>query len=378
MMLASVLAIIMMGAPAAWADGPVAPAPVFEQIGTPHTFKGAPGVYELVFEARRGPSPFDRIALHRIMRGRTPPTHPQLVMFYLPGTNMNGQAAPDDPRYSLPLYLAMHGVDFWALDYRTHFIPSTTPQAEMAELKSWTNELFESDIDAAARFLRKATGRDRIFISGFSRGVNFAYLYAALHPEPVAGLVLFDGSVGRGRSGSPLPDVYATDVGGKHLTWEKRSVLLQLVIENPEAPAPISKYKDVTENLEHVVYDSGSFGGKGGLANPFGGFADATVLARVLLRYDRYWPIVQDYEDSFTPGLTRDLHNSKVPVLVFSSTNISRDWPERVASSASSTGSGDVTMKTLKGWGHLDVICGTHAENEVFAPTLEWLRRHRK
>jgi pimeloyl-ACP methyl ester carboxylesterase len=291
---------------------------------------------------------------------------------------MNGQVAPDDPRYSLPAYLATHGVDFWALDYRTHFIPPTTRQADLAELKSWTNELFESDIDVAARFVRATTGHDRIFVSGFSRGVEFAYLYTAMHPDRVAGLVLFDGSVGRGRSGSPAANIYATDVGGRHLTWEKRATLLKLVIKNPKAPAPISKYKDASENLEHVVYDSGSFGGKGGLANPFGGFADTTVLARVLLQYDRYWPIAQDYEHSFTPALMRDLHNSNVPVLAFSSTNIARDWPGRVAGSASSTGSGDVTVKTLKGWGHLDVICGTHAETEVFAPALEWLRRHRK
>ena len=97
-------------------------------------------------------------------------------MIYLPGTNMNGQIAFDDPRYSLPLYLASHGVDFWALDYRTHFIPPETPQPDFAELRGWTNELFESDIEAAARFIMAATKRGRIFVSGFSRGVNFAYL----------------------------------------------------------------------------------------------------------------------------------------------------------------------------------------------------------
>jgi hypothetical protein len=65
-------------------------------------------------------------------------------------------------------------------------------------------------------------------------------------------------------------------------------------------------------------------------------------------------------------------------VIAFSSTNISKDWPERVTKSASSTGSSDVTAKRLAGWGHLDVICGTHAEEQVFEPALEWLRRHRK
>jgi hypothetical protein len=36
-------------------------------------------------------------------------------------------------------------------------------------------------------------------------------------------------------------------------------------------------------------------------------------------------------------------------------------------------------VKTLQGWGHLDVICGTHAEVQVFTPALLFLRRpHRK
>ncbi len=75
-----------------------------------------------------------------------------IVMLYLPGTNMNGVVAVDDPRYSLPLFMATHGVDFWALDYRTHFIPPATPASDLTELKGWTNDLFESDILAAAEF----------------------------------------------------------------------------------------------------------------------------------------------------------------------------------------------------------------------------------
>jgi pimeloyl-ACP methyl ester carboxylesterase len=350
----------------------------FTASGAPHAFKSVPGVYEFVFTATRGPSPFDRIAIHRITRGVRPPAHPGLVMVYLPGTNMNGQVAIDDSRYSIPLYLAAHGVDFWALDYRTHFVPATAAQPELAELKGWTNEMFESDIDAAVRFVTAATGRERVFVAGFSRGVSFAYLFAAEHPQRVQGLVLFDGWIGHGKAGSPPPEVYAEDLGGRHLTWEKRDALLKLVLENPGAPAPLPKYKTAGENLEHVVYDSAGFGGKGGLANPFGGFSDPVVLAHVLIQYDRYWPMVQDYEDSFTPAILEALSKSKIPVMAFSSTNIAPDWPDKVAKSASSTGSSEVTVKTLKGWGHLDMICGTYARERVFAPVVQWLKRHPK
>ncbi|MBV8453891.1 MAG: hypothetical protein JOZ29_16700, partial [Deltaproteobacteria bacterium] len=70
------------------------------------------------------------------------------------------------------------------------------------------------------------------------------------------------------------------------------------------------------------------------------------------------------------------LGDSKIPVFAFSSTNIAPYWAQGVAKSAASTGSRDVTVKILSNWGHLDVICGTHAEHQVFAPVLLWLKQH--
>lgn len=299
-------------------------------------------------------------------------------MLYLPGTNMNGKAEDEDPRYSLKLYFAQHGVDLWALDYRTHFIPPETPREQLTELKEWTNERFESDIDTAARYIIAKTGHQRIFVSGFSRGASFAYVYAAEHPAGVQGLLVFDGLTLNDHHGSPAPGVYASDVGGKHLTWDKRQTLLKMVIENPGGPAPISEYKTASENLAHVVYYSAGFGGKGGLANPFGGFSNLDALARTLISYDRYWPVVQDYEAASGAQHAKALANSKIPVIAFSSTNIAPDWAERVAKSAASTGSSDVTVKRLAGWGHLDLICGAFAEQEVFAPAVKWLRQHQR
>jgi pimeloyl-ACP methyl ester carboxylesterase len=348
----------------------------FVPSGAVHSFPAVPGVHELVFIAQRGKSPFDRIALHRVINSK-PGRHP-FVMLYLPGTNMNGEIADGEQRYSMPLYLAANGVDFWALDYRTHFVPPDTPMAGLSEMQTWTNEMFEADIAAAARFVMATIGQHKVFVAGFSRGAFFACLYAAAYPDNVQGLILYDGIIGHGRSGSPPPGIYADDVSGRHLTWSKREALMRLVIENPQAPAPIPQFKTAAENLDHVVYDSAGFGGKGGLANPFGGFDNPVVLARVLVRYDRYWPNVQDFEDSFTPALAESLRHSKIPVLAFSSSNMAPNWPQTVAKTAAATGSYDVTVKNLPGWGHLDVICGNQAESEVFAPTLQWLKQRQR
>jgi pimeloyl-ACP methyl ester carboxylesterase len=352
-------------------------AHAFSLTGGPRALKGAPGIYEWNFVAARGPSPFDRIGLHRIATGPTAPAHPEIVMLYLPGTNMNGEVAVDDVRYSMPLYLAAHGVDVWAMDYRTHFVPAGTPADKLAVMGGWTNRVFEDDIAAAAAFVSVRAHAEKLFVAGFSRGASFAYLFAALHPQNVAGLVILDGFIAHGPARATLAGRVADDIGGGHLTYEKRRALMEAVIRNPGGPAPLPKYKTAAENLAQVVYRAdGLFGGHGGLANPQGGFSDPSVLARVLIGYDRWWPAVQDYDNPFDASALARLKASKIPLIAFFSTNISAGWPAKVAKSAAATGSADVTVRRLAGWGHLDVICGTHAESEVYAPMLAWLRRH--
>lgn len=352
-------------------------APAFSLTGGPRALKGAPGIYEWHFVAARGASPFDRIGLHRIATGPNAPAHPEIVMLYLPGTNMNGEVAVDDVRYSMPLYLAAHGVDVWAMDYRTHFVPADTPADKLAVMGGWTNRVFEDDIAAAAAFVSARAHAEKLFVAGFSRGASFAYLFAALHPQNVAGLVILDGFIAHRLARTMLAGRVADDIGGSRLTYEKRRALMEAVIRNPGGPAPLPKYKTAAENLAQVVYHAdGPFGGHGGLANPQGGFSDPSVLARVLIGYDRWWPAVQDYDNPFDASALARLKASKIPLIAFSSTNISTGWPAKVAESAAATRSADVTVKRLAGWGHLDIICGTHAEREVYAPMLAWLRRH--
>jgi pimeloyl-ACP methyl ester carboxylesterase len=357
----------------------VASAADFQAVGGASELKGALGIYEWRYQATVGKSPFDKIGLHRVAKGPTPPAHPEAVVLYLPGTNMNGELALDDPRYSFQVYLAEHGVDVWSMDYRTHFIPPQTPQSDLSELAGWTNDLFESDIDAAAKFVNEKSGHSRIFIAGFSRGVEFAYLFAAKHyPERVAGIIALDGFIpSHPMRSEPLPaGQYADDIGGKHLTYDKRHTLMQMVIDNPDQPAPIPKYKTARENLEHVMYDAAP--GNGAFANMPGGYSDAAVLAKLLIAYDRYWPSVQDGENPFTPELLASLRSSKIPVIAFASTNFGANWPTQVEAASKSTGAPDPSFKKFDNWGHLDVLAGTKSESEVYAPTAAWIKQHEK
>jgi hypothetical protein len=42
--------------------------------------------------------------------------------------------------------------------------------------------------------------------------------------------------------------------------------------------------------------------------------------------------------------------------------------------SADKSGSKDVTLNVLERYGHLDLLVGERAAQEVFAPTFEWLK----
>ncbi len=374
-------AYALAAAIAAWAAGIAranggAPAD-FAPVAGMRSFKQAPGIHEWRFVARRGPSPFDRIGLERVARGKTPAAYPAAVALYLPGTFMNGAVAVDDPRYSMPLFMAGRGVDFWSFDYRTHFVPATATQSQLGAMAGWTDDVFLADIESAARFVETATGHPRIYIAGFSRGAEFAYLFAARHPRQVAGVIILDGMMPSAAfRGNPPPGRYADDVSGQRLTWRRREALMRAVIDDPDGPAPLPRFATARANLEHVVYATdGFFGGHGGLANPLGGFSDAVVLAHTMAAYDRYWPVVQDYENPFNAGTRSALLAARLPLIAFASTNIGPHWSEKVAASARAAAGGNAVVVTLNGWGHLDVICGTHAAAEVFTPTLQWLRR---
>jgi pimeloyl-ACP methyl ester carboxylesterase len=348
----------------------------FNLAGGPRQLVDAPTIYTTRYLDRIGPTFYDKIALHRVALGPRTLEHRPITVLYLPGTNMNGEIAVENPRYSLPVFLALHGIDVWTLDYRTHFVPPAVPAASVDNvLRRWTNDEFASDAERAVKFIVEKTKSQQIYVAGFSRGVEFAYLLAAMHPGQVRGLIVLDGFLPRHPSMPVPPGRIVDDIGGKHLTYEKRHFLMQSVIANPDGPAPLPKYRTARENLMHVVYDARGFGGKGGLANPQGGFSDPAILARVLIGYDRYWPAVQDYNNPFTPELLTTLKQSKIPVIAFSSTNIAPDWPAWVLSSAKSTGTAP-TFTKLAGWGHLDVLCGNYAEAKVYQPIMNWLKRH--
>lgn len=347
---------------------------------------GAADIGHSTWSMSRPPNgPYDRIEVHRYRA----PAAPFATLLYLPGTNMNGEVALTDEDHNLWIFLARRGVEVFTLDYRTRFASSSTDGAALASMKGWTTDAFVDDVKAASALARAESGRAQVYIAGFSRGVFLAYAYACAEPLAVAGLVALDRqfkSHAPKNQYAPEPDLrkleesgaWAADVSGR-LGWEGRQKLMLAAAENPAAPATDPKFKTVGEQLANLLQFAW---GPGALANPLGGQSRPEILGRLLAGYDRYYPAVQDPEakrmgdrdDDPTSALDDLWGEMKTPILYFGNARMPGDWLLNGIYSAQKSGSPDVTLNVLEGYGHLDVLVSDHARRDVFEPTLDWIR----
>jgi pimeloyl-ACP methyl ester carboxylesterase len=304
---------------------------------------------------------FDRIGLHRLAlcEGATGP-----VVLYLPGMHMSGELPVVDPRQDVRLYLAAAGVRTWSLDYRTHAVPSDASAADLEVMRKWDSDLFVGDATWAAGFVRGAD-QGPFHLAAFSQGAAFAYRMAAGPDVPLAGLLVLDGAIGENRNVDDGPP--AIDVGGSRLPFAERARLLGDVIADPSRPSPVVGFANAGSALANILYSAPTFGGEGGLSNARDGVSDVKVVATLLRGYDRWWP------RAAVATASKARPSTPLPVLAFASTNMGPAWVERVRSSAQAYGGRGARVEELPGYGHLDVLVGRHAVEDVFQPALDWL-----
>lgn len=358
---------------------------------------GYPELYESVWAVSRPPhGQHDYIALHRIAQSGVVASQDKPVFLFLPGPHLHGEVIIPDERYDLRLYLAKRGVETWTLDYRTHFV--TREQIwDSSFMQTWTVEAFVEDAAVAADYVRQVSGTQRIFVGGYSRGATFAALMAARYGRgDILGLVLLDGYVLDPPDEDPLyrerpetPTWFADDLERRYVPYRRWIKMLQDTLAEPNGPdfMPVHVFDNRSEMLAHFLYASPTFGQQGGLSNAQGGYADVLVLARILLHEDRYWPRVQNHGgfnmQRHLAGALFDYEKAliamNVPILAFASGNMDKagiPWAERVKYTAQATATTDVQYRLLEDWGHLDVMFGTAAAQEVFLPIFEWITRH--
>lgn len=373
-----VLALVITGPASAW-----------ELSRAEQPLGGESGVRETRWTLAREPGgSHERIQLHRYRGSATT----RAVLLYLPGTNMNGHAAVTSEDHNLWLYLARRGVEVWALDYRTHFVPPDSSAEQHAFMAAWTLESFVEDARVAAAFARAESGFSSLFVAGFSRGVTLAYALVCVEPrDAVAGLVVLDGLFKRHSAGSagdaqrlppPGKGPHSTDVA-RGIGWESRHRLMSAAASNPAAPSQDPAFESVGDQVSAILYGAWR---PGGLADPVHGVSRVEVLARLLDGYDRYWPAIQNVEGRRLASRSDDPETPiddawgefSLPILYFGATGMGPDWILDGIYSAVESGSEDVTLHVLEGYGHLDVLVAERAAAEVFEPTAAWLLERAK
>ena len=366
---------------------------------TDRSVSGLPGLSENVWILSRPPyKQYDSIALHRITKDEHRPDAPHPVFLFFPGAHLHGEVVLADERYDLRLYLANRGVETWTLDYRTHTLPRDQIR-DSRFMQPWTTEAFIEDAAVAADFVRKTSGQQFIFVGGFGRGATFAALMSARYGRAdVSGLILLDGYVLEPSDEEPLyqerqetPEWFADDLEGRYLPYPRWLKQLQDILADPSGPdfLPVHIFANRTEALAHFLYVSPAFGQQGGLSNAKEGYADILVLARLLLNEDRYWPRVQNHGGfNFKRHLAgsrfdygKALTTMNIPIFAFASGNMDKaeiPWAERIEYTARATATHDVQYRLLENWGHLDMLFGTKARQEVFQPLVDWISQRQK
>jgi len=290
-----------------------------------------------------------------------------------------------DEDHNLWTFLARRGVEVFALDYRTAFPPSSGV-SDLGFMADWTVEAFTEDIRAAAALARKESGRPKLFVGGFSRGAFFAYAYAGVEPEAVAGLVILDGPFKNHAAAAfdraaelaklKASGAWGSDVAGP-MGWDNRAKLLGAAAANPAGAASDAKFTTVGDQVSDLLYNAW---GPGGLTNTKG-LTKVQNVSRLLVGYDRWYPAIQNVEGRAIASVVDDPDTKvddnfgkwTVPVLFFGSTGMGADFLMNGIYSAAKSGSKDVTLNVLERYGHLDIVVGEKARADVFEPTLAWI-----
>lgn len=378
---------------------------------------------------RVGDGPYDRIRIHRYVREplnpsarpRRPAPDHRKVLFIINGTW--GKEGPEPIEEFDAYYFPRHGYDLWTIDFRTAFIPNMAYEQfaerglteELRTTADWTYAAFREDIKKAVDFARRVARTNKVFMAGRSRGGTQLFIYAARYADDLKGMIGLDGgpiyrgvenpdqqqpeaayeaalqAFAAGQTGQPLLSEVGGYENGKVLGAlpfldEQIGAPLPDAAELPNGPPPDgSSIDDLCDLAAYQSYWTWGAGRVTNIYTPYPGgegetYMDKDALCYGRANYSRYWPAVQNVESAFLAGYADnpyldydDTQDVTVPVIHFAGelgcpggSCIGQNRPY-------STASPDFTVKYLPGYGHLDVYYGTHSEEDVKEPMLEWM-----
>ncbi|MEW6141819.1 MAG: hypothetical protein AB1597_01495 [Chloroflexota bacterium] len=381
--------------------------------------EGQPGLLETVWETERPPqAKYDKVGVRRLKSTSLGPTLG--IIFFIPSSVTSARLYTSSEDHDFRLFLANRGYEIYSLDYRASFIPAE--EKDLSSMAGWNTRVFLGDIEAAVALAKQKSGFSKVFLSGHSTGARYVYLYGALRwREDVVGLIPLDGSPWE--TDGPDGSAYTLDIDQVNRalkegdtpanralfkSWEVTSgpgyyevggisdfapefpMAIRVYYEQgPKAPSPVKGYSTVSDYIASQFQD---LWGSGQFSNPLGGYASIDMLLNFALKAsDPYWPIADYLDDVYignwrgkAPRAEYSYHEKlcqiDVPVIAFAS----GEWKDAMGMVGWWREMGTVMVRSrdteyhlLEGFGHIDILLGEKARDQVFVPLLDWLKRRR-
>ena len=284
--------------------------------------KAYPNLEEYVWqkEALMQPNgPYDKIGLHRLVNTGIATKG---VVLMLPGTYLSGEGWISNPptdnftkteNDSQAMYWANRGFDVYALDYRTHFVPTNLNSTQLGFMANWGYDQWMSDIKEAVNKVKEVSGVNKIFIAGFSFGGRAAMYYSTKYwQEDIKGIILLDGGANiktaNATNSYNLTAVLKQENDTKKWALEAPNLpgtaapsgwlfQKQYAAQNPGAPAEYPPGTPLTPTTNPIngkpwanITEYFAFAANGSNTNISGGYMNVTILNQVQAGWDRYWP----------------------------------------------------------------------------------------
>ena len=389
-------------------------------------------IYEYSYRVRVGPGTYDIITLHRVVRelGQWSPVRTAKSVFMVHGDALgfrgaflsSAGSAAVAPGHSIAVFLAREGVDVWGIDQRWVHVPAGT--TDFSFMKDWNLGLHAGDVRtglALARGWRAYTGNDagRMVLMGWSRGatVSYAYLNAETQQPPdkrhVSGFIPVDmaytlapGATQERQAACQTHAAFAqAQVSGQYEGGQLGATLQfigSLAIAQPGNPSPL--LPGYTNRQVALLFGAATHGFQNPSVIPgyhwTGGVFSAEGLPTGLS-----WTAERFFFDTLTqaspyqsigeqvdtlamwcgaPDVPYDDHLAlvKVPVLYVGAAGGVGGYGLH---SLSLLGSKDISNHVVQrfpdmyravDYGHADLFLAADAPQAVWAPILDWVKRH--
>jgi hypothetical protein len=377
------------------------------------------GVVEYFYVLRVGTEDYEEIALHRLIEEYAPyrPRHRSDAIMLVHGggwpfdgsfnTAVGSGVVPDDQ--ALPVFLASNDVDAWGIDLRWTRVPLGVPDPNTV-MENWGLQEDIDDLGLGLQFMRlirtfTGSGNGQVALLGWSRGgiLGYAYLgeeslrpYGRRHVNafvPVDIYLKTDDQSARAYACSLVPVIRnQIEQGNYVIDYTILQLAGDLAIADPDAMSPL--IPGLT-NGQTIVLDAGI---------PQPGYtpwfhyigADLAVLEMryteeelAYVHYSRVAPfqprqialdgtiLFCDEEDSPYDDHLGDID---VPILYLGAGG---GFGEYGLFTTTLLASGDVESLVIslnadnaEDFGHTDLFLATEAEDLVWHPLLDWIRRH--